>query len=61
MLRGASTPLADRLRCAVHIQDDHSSLWERVGLLLVYWVGMGEDLVGYPSFVRTSLTCSSSV
>ena len=36
---------SDHLRRVVHIWDDHGSLWECVGLLLVYWVGKGEDPV----------------
>ena len=42
---------SDRLRCAVHIRDDHGSLQECVGLLLVYLVGKGEDPV------RVSIVC----
>ena len=36
---------SDRLRRAVHIWDDHSGLWKHVGLLLVCWVGKGEDAI----------------
>ena len=42
---------SDRLRRVVHIRDDHGSLWECVGLLLVCWVGKGEDSV------RISIVC----
>ena len=42
---------SDYLRRAVHIRDDHSSLRECVGLLLVCWVGKDEDAV------RVSIVC----
>ena len=42
---------SDHLRRAVYIWDDHGSLWESVGLLLVHRVGKGEDPV------RVSIVC----
>ena len=45
MPSGASTLLIASDVHAVHVQDDHSSLWECVGLLLVHWMEKGEDLV----------------